>query len=90
MLHIFILASAYLLITWHIPSLILFSIISTISISVVNFNSTPVFFNHSCHTNSSTEKMYVGLSLYISRHLLRKVSNTSANRFAHAHLNYLF
>ena len=44
-----------------------FSAINNISISLNNSNSTLVFFKHGCYANLGAD------------HLLRKLSNTSAN-----------
>ena len=57
-----LLAFAYLLIKWHIPPLIPFSIINKISMSVNRSSSTLVFFITACYANSGAEKKFGGSS----------------------------
>ena len=49
-------ALAYLCITCHIPPLVPFSTINSISISVNHCNSTSVFFKQACHANPGADK----------------------------------
>ena len=72
-----------------------FPAINNISLPVNNFNSTSVFFKHACHANHVADKELVGLNSYISTHLFRKLSNTSARNSCHferanrdTHLNF--
>ena len=46
--------------------------------SVNNSNFTFVFFKAACHANLGAEIYFAGSSLYISRHIFLKFSNTSA------------
>ena len=52
-----------------------FSIISDISISVNNSNSTTIFLKSDYHANPGADKKWT----YISMHLLRKPSNTAGS-----------
>ena len=49
-------ASAYLCIALHIPRLIPFSTINTISALVNNSSFTSIFFKHTCHANPGAYK----------------------------------
>ena len=69
---------AYRCAAWHMNSLIPFSSINKISISVNNYNSSSVFFKHFCYANRGADKKWSRSSSYISIHLLQKLSNTSA------------
>ena len=69
----------YQWIAWHIPPLIPFSTISSISTSINNYISTPVFFWHTCHSNHGVSRMCAGSSSYISMHWLWKLLNTSVS-----------
>ena len=53
---ILLFAFAYLSTAWHIPPLIPFSTVNNISRSVINSNSTSVFFKHACHANPGAGK----------------------------------
>ena len=57
----------------------LFSTIKNISISVKRSNFTLIFFKAAFHTNHGAERNFAGSSSYISRHIFRKFSDTSAN-----------
>ena len=72
-------ALAYLCPYWHIPPLILASIINNISTSVKNPKFTFAFFKHACHANPDADKKWEGSSLYISIHMYLNVSKTSAS-----------
>ena len=50
--------------------------------SVNSFKFTLVFFNAACYTNPGAVRKRAGSSSYISRHIFRKFSNTSANNAA--------
>lgn len=56
-----------------------FSTVSGISASASSSSSTPILFRHVCHANHSAKEKYTGSNLYISMHLLWKLSNTWAN-----------
>ena len=75
-------ASAYLYTALHIPPLVPFSTITSISLSVNNSNSTSVFFRHACHANPGADRKCAGSSRYISMHLSLKFSYTSASSIA--------
>ena len=49
------------------------------SISVKRSNFTLAFFKGACHANPGAKRNFAGSSSYISRHIFRKFSNTSAN-----------
>ena len=53
----------------HIPSLIPFSTINSISISVKRSNFTSVFFIAACYANSIAERNFAGSGSYILRHI---------------------
>ena len=56
-----------------------FLTISSISTSASSSSSTLVFLRHARHANLGGNKKYAGSRLYISMHLLLKLSNTFAN-----------
>ena len=72
-------ALSYRYITWHIPPLIPFSNINSISLSVNNSNFTLGFFKLVFHANPGALKKWAGSSSYFSMHLSLKFSNTSAS-----------
>ena len=49
-------------------SLIPFSAINNISISINNFNLTPVFFKQACHANPGADGEWAGSSSYVLMH----------------------
>ena len=66
-----------------------FSIISNINISADNSNSTFILFKRGFHVNPGANKKCPSSILYISRYLLRNLSNTSAIMMCHvAHTNH--
>ena len=56
-----------------------YSIISSMSLSVINTNFTYDFFRLACLTDPGTGKKYAGSSSFISMPLLQKLSNTYGN-----------
>ena len=81
----------------HIPPQTPFSTINNISISVKRSNFILVFLEAACHANPCAVRKRAGSSLYISRNIFPKFSNTSTNnnyRLEHinhdSHLNCLF
>ena len=60
-------------------TLIAFSIINNISVSVNDSSSTFVFFKQACHANPGADTKYTGSSSYISRHIFLKFSYISAS-----------
>ena len=68
-------ASPNMCTVWHIPPLIPFSTISSISMPASNSSSTLVSFKHLCHEKTGTKRKQTGSSSYISKHLLLKFSN---------------
>ena len=56
-----------------------FSTINNISTSVNKSNFTLMIFNSACHANPGAITKLSGSSSYISRHIFRNFSNTSAN-----------
>ena len=47
--------------------------------SVKKFNFTLVFFKTACRADPGAERRFTGSSLYILRHIILKLLNTSAN-----------
>ena len=72
-------ALAHLCTARHIPHRMPFSTINNISISVNNYNSTPVFFKQVCHANPGADKKWAGSRSKNSIHLFPKFSNTSGS-----------
>ena len=70
---------SYLCVAWQIPPIVPFSIINSISVSVNNSNSTPVFFKQAYHANPGADTKNIGSSSYFSRHIFLKFSYTSAS-----------
>ena len=66
-----------------------FSAIDYISVSVNNSNSTSAFFKHAYHANPGPERKWAESSSYISIHLLRKLSDTSASNNVSLWMNRL-
>ena len=60
--YIYLLAFAYLLIERHIPPLIPFSTINSISTSFNNSNFTSVFYKAACQANPEAERNFAGSS----------------------------
>ena len=60
------------------PSNFLFSI-NNISVSVNNSNSTSAFLKYACHANPDADTKRAGSNSFISIHLFRIFSNTSAH-----------
>ena len=73
-----LLALAYQKMEWHIPPLIPFSTINNRSTSIKRSNMTLVFYKAACHADPGAGRNFAGSSLYISRHIFLKFSNTSA------------
>ena len=59
----------------HIPSLITFSTINSISVSVNNSNFTSAFLKTACHANSRAERSFPGSNLSIFKHIFLKFPN---------------
>ena len=74
-----LLAFDYRWIPWRILPLIPFSVVNNISIWVNWSNFILLFFKAAYHANSGAARKRAGSSSYISRHIFRKFSNTSAN-----------
>ena len=92
-----LLGFAYKWVAWHIPPLIPFCTISSISTSVSNSNATSAFFKYAYYGKPGPDKKYVGSSSYISMHLLRKFitfANSSVSlrsyRYYDTYLNFVF
>ena len=59
-LYCLLLLFAYRWITWHIPPLIPFSTINSMSISVNNSNFSSVFLKPVCYANPGAERNFTG------------------------------
>ena len=64
---------------WDFPTLVRFSTISNISISIKRYNFTLVYFKVACNANLKVERNSPGLSFYISIRIFLKFWNTSSN-----------
>ena len=63
---------------WYIPP-IPFSTTNNRSTSFDRSNFILFFINTACYTNSKTERNLAGSSSYVSRHIFRKLLNTSSS-----------
>ena len=74
-----LLASMYWWTAWDISSLVLFSTVNNLSISVNRPNSTFVFLKAASHASPVGEKNDVG-QVYLFYYIFRKFSNTSESK----------
>ena len=74
-----LIAFTYQVIVWHVPTLIPFSTINNISMSVNSSNFTSVFSKADYYVDPGSVRKRAGSNSYISRHIFRKFSNTLGN-----------
>ena len=77
--HLFIISFAYRWIAWHISLLIPFSTINSILMSFIRSTFALVLFKVTCNANPGVVRKRAGSSSYISRHIFRNFSDTSAS-----------
>ena len=83
-----LLVLVYRWVAWHNRPLIPFSTIKNMLIWVKRSNFTLLFFKGTYYANLGAIRKQIWSTWYISRHISRKFSNTSAITYAFEHINH--